>query len=212
MKKYFLLAPVFALMLIAGCKTKKNDNGTANNSGTVKAQPVENWDPPANITEGLGIMNKAPELSFKDPNDSVISLSSLRGYYVLIDFWASWCGPCRYENPNVVRAHEAYKNKKFKDGKGFRVFNVSLDMNKAQWIAAIKKDNLNWPYHISDLKGWNSDLGAKYNVTSIPTNWLISPRGVILAQGLRDTLLPFTLKKYLDPSELSLPADEDGKK
>lgn len=149
----------------------------------------ENYTTPDSLPIGINIGNVAPELAFKNPKDSLIKLSSLKGYYVLIDFWASWCGPCRMENPNVVAAYQNYKDKKYKFGKGFRIFNISLDTNKDSWIKAIEKDKLNWPYHISDLKGWYTEAGAKYSVNSIPANWLIDPRGVIIAQGLRGQAL-----------------------
>lgn len=106
---------------------------------------------------------RAPELEYKDTKDSLIKLSSLRGYYVLIDFWASWCGPCRMENPNVVSAYKKYSNANYNYGKGFKIFNVSLDQNKEAWKKAIEKDGLNWPYYVSDLKGWSAEP-AKYGV------------------------------------------------
>ena len=133
---------------------------------------------------------------------------------MLIDFWASWCGPCRYENPNVVKAYKKFSQERFLNkGKGFRVFNVSLDNNRAAWQAAILKDSLNWPYHISDLKGWQTDLGAKYSVNQIPANWLIDPRGIIIARGLRGPALDDALEKYLDTAKVVEPVIiPDGKK
>jgi thiol-disulfide isomerase/thioredoxin len=196
---FILLIPALALgVSVFSCKSKKEESKTAETTPAV----TQNYDAPANITEGLSIGNKAPELSFKDTKDSVISLSSLKGYYVLIDFWASWCGPCRYENPNVVRAYKKYSNQRFVNGKGFRIFNVSLDNSKAPWIAAIKKDSLNWPYHISDLKGWYTELGAKYQVNSIPANWLIDSRGVIVARSLRGEMLEKTLDRFIDTTRV----------
>lgn len=198
-RKIYPLFFVSALItaIVFSCKTNKGDNSGSKITVQNPERQNEKWDPPANITEGLNIMNKAPELALKNPNDSVIALSSLRGYYVLIDFWASWCGPCRFENPNVVKAYKTYGSKKFTEGKGFKVFSVSLDQFKPQWTAAIKKDSLSWPYHVSDLKGWYSEAASKYSVNSIPTNWLISPRGVILASGLRGPELEKTLEKYV---------------
>jgi thiol-disulfide isomerase/thioredoxin len=153
---------------------------------SAKKTASKSWEPPIEALEGLNIGNKAPELSFKNPGDTLISLASLRGKIVLIDFWASWCGPCRRENPAVVEAYNKYKSQTFKGGeKGFTIYSVSLDANKPAWVKAIEADKLIWPYHVSDLKYWSSEAGAKYGVQSIPTNWLIDGRGVILAKGLR---------------------------
>ncbi|MDP3466812.1 MAG: TlpA disulfide reductase family protein [Daejeonella sp.] len=120
----------------------------------------------------------APEFALSDTSGKAIPLSSLKGKYVLLDFWAAWCAPCRQENPNVVNAHRQFKNQ------GFTVFGVSLDRDKKSWLAAIREDNLNWQ-HVSDLKYWGSEAATLYRISSIPRNFLLDPNGKIIGRDLR---------------------------
>ncbi len=148
---------------------------------------------------GINIGDKAPELIGTTPDGKTMKLSDTKGKLVLLDFWASWCGPCRRENPNVVKAYNEYKNKKFTSGDSFIVFNVSLDKTADAWKAGIKKDKLDWPYHISDLKYWSSKHAAIYGVKGIPSSFLINGDGIIVAKGnaLRGPGLESNLDKQL---------------
>ena len=132
----------------------------------------------------------APDINLPTPEGKPLALSSLRGQYVLLDFWASWCGPCRQENPNVVKAYNQFK------GKGFTIYSVSLDQDKGRWLKAIESDGLTW-HHVSDLAGWNSAGGASYGVKSIPQSYLIDPQGRIIAKNLRGEALAAKLAAVL---------------
>lgn len=145
---------------------------------------------------------KATELNYKDPNGKEIALSSLKGNIVLIDFWASWCGPCRRNNPSVVATYNKYLGKKFVKGvKGFTVYSVSLDQNADAWKQAIKQDGLVWPYHVSDLKGWNAEGAAKYGIRSIPQTVLIDETGYVIAINPSHQLVEQILDKKLSSSQ-----------
>jgi len=139
----------------------------------------------------IAVGKEAPDLKLANPAGKEIALSSLRGKVVLIDFWASWCRPCRQENPNVVAAYQ-----KFKD-KGFDIYSVSLDQKADKWKEAIEADKLIWASHVSDLGGWNSAAAAQYSVRSIPSSFLIDKDGKIIAKNLRGEALDAKLAEVL---------------
>lgn len=139
---------------------------------------------------GTSIGFPATNFSQADPNGKMISLSDFKGKYVLVDFWASWCGPCRAENPNVVRAYNKYKDK------GFTVFGVSFDQSKDKWLQAVEKDGLTWQ-QVSDLKGWGNEAGKLFGITSIPQNLLLDKEGKIVAKNLRGADLDAKLEELI---------------
>jgi peroxiredoxin len=139
----------------------------------------------------MAIGMPAPEINLPSPDGQNIALSSLKGKVVLIDFWASWCGPCRKENPNVVKMYGEFKDR------GFDIFSVSLDKDKASWIKAIQQDGLIWPSHVSDLGYWSSSVVKQYGFTGIPFTVLIDKEGKIIAKGLRGPDLENAIKSLL---------------
>ncbi|UYQ93847.1 AhpC/TSA family protein [Chitinophaga horti] len=132
----------------------------------------------------------ADDFTQNDTKGKPVKLSSFRGKYVLVDFWASWCGPCRQENPNVVAAYNKYKDK------NFTILGVSLDDDRADWLKAIEADKLQWT-QVSDLGGWNNKVAKQYGIRSIPANFLVDPQGKIVARNLRGEQLEATLAELL---------------
>ena len=142
--------------------------------------------------ELLGIGAVAPEISLPDPEGETVSLSSLRGKYVLLDFWAAWCGPCRQENPYLVQAYNNYHDK------GFDIYQVSLDRTREAWLRGIEEDNLNRWTHVSDLQFWGSKVVPLYRIEGIPANFLLDREGRIIAVNLRGEALERTLSEILN--------------
>lgn len=152
---------------------------TGNNIAFQYQKSKQKWDSEKLTRVGADAM----EIVQADTEGNDRKLSDLRGKVVLLDFWASWCGPCRKENPNVVKLYHKYKEK------GFTVFSVSLDQNKEKWLGAIQRDGLVWPDHVSDLAGWSNKASKKYGVSSIPTTFLIDAEGKIIGKNLRGIAL-----------------------
>ena len=187
MKTTIIIASTLALGLLLISSSSIVDKSNSNKSDTSNQ----------GILVGTRIGDKAPEISSKDPNGKIIKLSSLLGKVVLIDFWASWCGPCRRENPNVVSAYNKYKNAKFQDAKGFTIYSVSLDRNRDSWLAAIQRDKLNWGEHVSELKHWDAQAVSDYGVQGIPANFLIDHNGIVVASNLRGQALHMAIDKLV---------------
>ena len=163
-----------ALLLAAGTPTR-----TAPSPGRSPGAPTP-------IRAGQPL---APDLRQADPQGKLVQLSALRGQYVLLDFWASWCPPCRAENPVLVHAYHRYKGKKF------TILGVSLDHNRAAWLKAVQADGLAWP-QVSDLKGWDN-AAARYHIEALPQNYLLDPAGHVVGQNLRGAALELRLAQLL---------------
>jgi thiol-disulfide isomerase/thioredoxin len=140
-------------------------------------------------TIGTNVGDTAPDIQLNNTQGKPLKLSSLKGKYVILDFWASWCGPCRRANPALVKTYKAFSAKNFENGNGLAIYSVSLDKDKDAWLNAIKTDKLEWKDHVCDFTGWRSTTAATYGVESIPTNFVLDGDGKIVARDLDENAL-----------------------
>lgn len=141
--------------------------------------------------------NYVTDIEYPDMNGNPLPLSSLKGNLVLIEFWAGWCGPCRFQSPQLVALYRKYHNAQFSHAKGFEIYSISLDVNRDFWMRAIEQDGLIWKSHVSDLRGWNSDAASRFGIRSIPANFLVDANGKIVGKNLTPAEIENYLQKNL---------------
>jgi thiol-disulfide isomerase/thioredoxin len=187
-KRYVFITLGVALLAVLTAFWSNQNTQPTSSSPVLKTEETEKIAQPVR-QKAKSAFKVAPNIKMAGPDGKEYELYQVHKA-VLIDFWASWCGPCRAENPNVVSVYKQFKDK------GFTVFSVSLDMKKDAWEAAIKKDGLEWQYHVSDLQYWDNAAAREYGVEGIPVNYIIDSEGNILDQDLRGKALEKALTNY----------------
>ncbi|MEL6944626.1 MAG: TlpA disulfide reductase family protein [Bacteroidota bacterium] len=142
--------------------------------------------------------DQAPNFTAQMIDDQAFELAQLEGSYVLLDFWGSWCGPCRRENPELVKLYKKYQDKEFEDAQRFEIVSVGVEKDRNRWLNAIKQDRLNWQYHVSDFQEFNNEVAQLYGVRSIPSKFLINPKGIIIGVNLPLDQIDQILTKKID--------------
>ncbi len=175
-------------ILMLGCESSKLEESTISPEGELISTDTSE----SIISTELGIVNtKLPEIFGKNHNEEPVDIRKIKAKYILLEFWASWCPPCRKSNPGLVSVYEKYKRE------GFEIFSISLDDKHSKWVDAINHDNLSWPYHICEYKGWESKWARVYKIEEIPNNVLLDQKGNILAQSMEPKDLEQVLAKLL---------------
>ena len=199
----FIVTISVVLFVLSSCQKRKQEQVVAAVSETpIPSTPIPTLSTTipltpsivASPTLGLEIGDIAYDLNLANTDSVPISLASLRGKLVLIDFWASWCRPCKYENDRLRKVYTTYKDANFKKGNGFEIYSISTDAKRKNWLDCLKAENYNWPNNVYD---YGNGASWRYDVKFIPQNFLIDGNGIIIAKNLRDTLVEKTLNGLL---------------
>lgn len=188
--RHFGIALITTVIFLSSCGNKPSGNSAEEAAYTMPPEI-------ATLPEGTTLGLRAPEIEMPNLEGKIMRLSSLRGKLVLIDFWASWCNPCRLENPHLVKVYGEYNDASFTKGEGFEIFSVSLDRNEEAWREAVVKDRLDWPYQLGTSEGARTEAAQDYGIQMIPMNFLLDQHGVIIAINLRGDALNEKLESLL---------------